>query len=94
VRTRTGRGVSLPKTRGNFFTKKNYPQKVDTDCQEREIDKNIENILNYKTIKNFMDGMIFKKWDNIRKIFGMILNSIKSVFSIFQIDGDGASGRM
>jgi hypothetical protein len=41
-----------------------------------------------------MDGMIFEKWDNIRKIFGMILNSIKSVFSIFQIDGDGASGRM
>jgi hypothetical protein len=60
----------------------------------REIDKNIENILNYKTIKSFMDGMIFEKWNNIRKIFGMILNSIKGVFSIFQINGDGASGRM
>jgi len=60
----------------------------------REIDINIENILNYKTIKNFMDGMFFEKWDNIRKIFGMILNSIKGVFSIFQINGDGASGRM
>jgi hypothetical protein len=41
-----------------------------------------------------MDGMIFEKWNNIRKIFGMILNSVKGVFSIFQIDGDGAYGRM
>jgi hypothetical protein len=41
-----------------------------------------------------MDGIIFEKWNNIRKIFGMILNSIKGVFSIFQINGDGASGRM
>jgi hypothetical protein len=32
--------------------------------------------------------------NNIRKIFGMILNSAKGVFSIFQIDGDGADGRM
>jgi hypothetical protein len=31
VRTRTGRGVSLPKARGNFFTRKNYPQSIDTD---------------------------------------------------------------
>jgi putative nucleotidyltransferase with HDIG domain len=37
VRTRTGRGVSLPKTRGNFFTKKNYPQKVDTDLNQDEL---------------------------------------------------------
>jgi len=70
------------------------PQVFDTSEAIREIDKNIENILNYKTIKNFMDGMIFEKWNNIRKIFGMILNSVKGVFSIFQIDGDGAYGRM
>jgi predicted component of type VI protein secretion system len=70
------------------------PQVLDTNEVIREIDKNIENILNYKTIKNFMDGMIFEKWNNIRKIFGMILNSVKGVFSIFQIDGDGAYGRM
>jgi hypothetical protein len=38
--------------------------------------------------------MIFEKWNNIRKIFGMILNSVKGVFSIFQINGDGAYGRM
>ena len=31
MRTRTGRGVSLPKARGNFFTKENYPQSIDTD---------------------------------------------------------------
>jgi len=31
VRTRTGRGVGLPEARRNFFTKENYPQKVDTD---------------------------------------------------------------
>ena len=31
MRTRTGRGVGLPEARRNFFTKENYPQKVDTD---------------------------------------------------------------
>jgi hypothetical protein len=41
-----------------------------------------------------MDGTIFEKWNNMRKIFGMILNSVKGVFSIFQINGGGASGRI
>jgi len=31
-------GVSLPKTRRIFFTKENYPQRVDTDPKPEEFD--------------------------------------------------------
>jgi len=36
VRTRTGRGVGLPETKRIFFTKENYPQRVDTDDKKEK----------------------------------------------------------
>jgi len=38
VRTRTGRGVGLPKTRRNFFTKENYPQRY----RDKEMAKKVQ----------------------------------------------------
>jgi len=43
--------VGLPETRENFFTKENYPQKVDTDQTQKKFDVQVILIYYYFDIR-------------------------------------------